>query len=93
MQMGGLRTTTSGQSSPSKFQGSNGFAGTTSVAKSAMILKEQQALERIKLKQVPIQLCFNLYIAKRNRANAGTRALAAENQRKERPKALKGPGT
>ena len=32
MQMGGFRPTTSGQSSPSKFQGSNGFAGTTSVA-------------------------------------------------------------
>jgi hypothetical protein len=31
MQMGGFRATTSGQSSPSKFQGSNGFAGTTSV--------------------------------------------------------------
>jgi hypothetical protein len=52
-QMGGMRTSLSGHSSPSKFQGSTmtkvGFGGP--VTDSAMIEKEKQALERIKMKQ------------------------------------------
>ncbi len=52
-QMGGLRP--SGIASPSKFQGSSvGFSGAqggSSAQKSAMIEKEMQAIERIKMKQ------------------------------------------
>lgn len=51
--MGGLRP--SGIASPSKFQGSSvGFSGAqggSSAQKSAMIEKEMQAIERIKMKQ------------------------------------------
>lgn len=51
-QMGGMHTSLSGHSSPSKFQGSTSKVGFGApVTDSAMIEKEKQALERIKLKQ------------------------------------------
>jgi len=53
--MGGMRHSVGGNTSPSKFQGSktqaSGFPGSSGAPDSAMIEKERQALERIKLKQ------------------------------------------